>query len=80
MMDDVVLQQFLSLGEGLEEESLINNNLSDNSGEQTVDSDSKLLRSSDTNSLSAHNDQYTALLRAYVDNFKAISNDYKLFV
>ncbi len=76
-MDSAELQQFSPPDEELAEENLINSNLPDDSGEQTVDSDSKLLRNSDTNSLSAHNDQYTALLKAYVDNFKSISTDKK---
>ena len=76
-MDSAVLQQS-SLPDGeFVEENLINSNLPDDFREQAVDSDSKLLRSSDTNSLSVHNDQYTALLKAYVDHSSSILNDKK---
>lgn len=76
-MDSVAQLSPLYSEEALGEEVLINDNLPDDSSGQAVDSDAKLLRSSDTSSLSAHNEQYTALLKAYVDNFKAVSKSKK---
>lgn len=53
--------------------ALVNQNLPDETNAQELDSDDKLLHSSDTNSLSAHNEQYTEILKAYVTNYKRSS-------
>lgn len=53
-----------------EDEELIKRNLERGDKLQRVESDEALLHKSDTASLSKHNKQYTALLRAYVKDFK----------
>lgn len=50
--------------------ALVNRNLPGETKAQELDSDEKLLHSSDTNSLSAHNEQYTDILKAYVTNYE----------
>lgn len=53
-----------------EDRELVERNLERISENQQIKSDEALLHNSDTSSLSEHNKQYTALLRAYVDDFE----------
>lgn len=54
---------------------LIIQNLENIIGAQQVKSDEALLHKSDASSLSEHNEQYTALLKAYVEDFKRNSEN-----
>ncbi len=68
----------------LDDQKLIHQNLKRTSETQQVEYDNALLYKSDTSSLSAHNDQYTELLKAYVNDFiynssKKRENKQKLF-
>lgn len=58
-----------------EDEEVIKKNLRKFASAQQVNSDEALLHKSDTSSLSKHNKQYTALLKAYVKYFKLNSEN-----
>lgn len=51
------------------DEELVRDNLKRINRDQRIESDEALLHKSDTSSLSKHNKQYTALLKAYVNDF-----------
>lgn len=61
--------------ESTEAKKLVAQNLENIYGAKQVESDEALLHKSDTSSLSAHNEQYTALLRAYVRDFENNAKD-----
>lgn len=63
-----------SAKEDFTEESLVERNLENINDDLRVKKDDRLLYKSDTSSLSAHNQQYTELLRAYVFDFRENSN------
>lgn len=56
--------------EAFTEESVIERNLENINYASRVEKDERLLYKSDTSSLSAHNQQYTELLKAYVYDFR----------
>lgn len=56
--------------EKFEDEELVKKNLERFHKIQRIESDDALLHKSDTSNLSKHNKQYTALLKAYVKDFK----------
>lgn len=53
-----------------DDEELIKRNLKKPSEIRRIKSDESLLHQSDTSNLSKHNEQYTALLKAYVESFE----------
>lgn len=61
-----------------QEENLVEQNLPPMPEEQIVDSDDKLLHNSDATNLREHNNQYTKLLEAYVENSIHILEDKRL--
>ena len=61
--------------DNFDNKELIIQNLGNIIGAQQVKSDETLLHKSDASSLSEHNEQYTALLKAYVEDFKRNSDN-----
>ncbi len=59
------------------DEELVKKNLNKIHSDQRIESDEGLLHKSDTSSLSKHNKQYTALLKAYVKDFMRNSKSKK---
>lgn len=57
------------------EQVMVTNNLKYISKYEEVDSEDALLRKSDTSNLTKHNEQYTTLLKVYVNNFHKVAID-----
>lgn len=64
----------INTGKMPKDEEVIKRNMENLTESMEVDSDQALLRRSDTSNLSEHNNQYTELLKAYVNDFKENSS------